>query len=71
MHTLIFIKDNSFYIFSLAIFIYFILYNFGGLRNKCAWEKAFGTNTKGNKHTISESLAKGRVTLLLLLFDEY
>jgi hypothetical protein len=71
MENLIFIKDNTFYLFFLAICIYFILYNFVCPRNTCVWEKTFGTNTKGNKHTISESLTKDRVTLLLLLFDEY
>ena len=62
MQTLSLINDNTFYLFSIAICIYFILYNFGGPRHTRVWQKAFGTYTKGNKHTISESLATGRVT---------
>lgn len=67
MQTLNLIKDNTFYFFSIIICIYFILYNFGGHRHTCVWEKASGTNTKGNKHKISETLVTDGVTLSLLL----
>ena len=64
MQTLNLINENTFYLFSIIICIYFVLYNFGGPRHTFVRGKASDTNTKENKHTISESLTTGRVNLL-------